>query len=59
MTNMIDDLRDRILLRIALAKDRITAGADPEKELAAAQQEIAAWCDQVSDDVRAMAESMW
>ncbi|OPY39144.1 MAG: hypothetical protein A4E35_00378 [Methanoregula sp. PtaU1.Bin051] len=59
MTNMIDDLRDRILARIAVAKERIVEGADAGQELAAAQQEIARWCDQVSGDVRAMAESMW
>lgn len=59
MTNMVDDLRDRIVARITVAKDRITAGADPGQELAEAQREIAGWCDQASGDVRAMAESMW
>jgi len=59
MTNMIDALRDRIIARIGTAKERITAGADAEQNLAEAQKEIAAWCDHVSGDVRAMAESMW
>lgn len=59
MTNLIDDLRDRILARITVARQRIAAGADPERELAETQQEIAAWCDQVSGDVRAMTEAMW
>lgn len=59
MTNMIDDLRDRILARITLAKERIAAGADPGRELAEAQREIAVWCDKAADDVRSMVESMW
>jgi hypothetical protein len=59
MTNMIDVLRDRIVACIGTVKGRIAAGADAEQGLIKAQQEISAWCDQVSDDVRAMAESMW
>jgi hypothetical protein len=59
MPTIIDDLRDRILTRIELAEDRISAGADWEKELKEAKKDISNWCDQVSDDFRAIVESMW
>jgi hypothetical protein len=59
MPTIIDDLHTRIIARIDRAKDRIASGADMEQELKEAKKDISLWCDQVSDDFRAIVESMW
>jgi hypothetical protein len=59
MPTIVDDLRNRIIARIDRAQDRIAGGADMEQELREAKKDISLWCDQVSDDFRAIVESMW